>query len=160
VTRRDLIGQLVDHEQRIARHGLGVGAAVVGVVLVLERERAVGADTSREVGVAARHQHQVAVQRAILADRTSAIQARMESIARAQQLQAGPFGDELGRRAGDEQLVGVEREQRGLRVEIVERDAEARAAVLGPTDHLLHALGERAGDGPRERLSAPLRGEG
>jgi hypothetical protein len=145
VPGRHLIGQLADHEQRIAGHRLGVGAAVVRVVLVLERKRAVGADPTGQVGIAARHEHQIAVQRAVLANRARAIDSRVETVVGAQQLEGGALGHQLGRGPGDEQLVGVEGEHRRFTVEIVERDAEGRAAVLRSADDPLDALGERCG---------------
>ena len=149
VVRRHLIGEFVDDQERVAGHGPGVGAGVVGMVVILEGQRPVGADPSGEVGVAACDEHQVAVEGAVLADPVGAIDARVEAIVRTQQLQGGALRHELGSRCGHEQLVGIEREHQPVAVEIVELHAEAGAAILGPTDDLLDPFGERGRRGCR-----------
>ena len=71
-----LRGELTQHDQRIARHRLGMRRAVVGVIFVFERQRAVGLDALRDVRIAARDQNQIAVQRAGRIDRPGAIDRR------------------------------------------------------------------------------------
>ena len=148
--RTHLGGDVADHQERITRHGLRVGACIVRVVLVLEGERAILLDASRQIRIAARHQNQIAIERPVAADRPRSIDAGVKTIVRTEETERAPHSEQLGGGAGDEELVTIERVDLLPRIERVEFHPPVGVPELGPVDDALHPLRER-------RIAGPLR---
>src|SRR5208282_6220395 len=93
---RDLIRKILDDGEGITGNGARVRTSSIGVVVVLEGQGAVGLNAAGEIGVAAGDQDEVARERAVRRERSRAVDARVEAIVGAQELERGPFGEELG----------------------------------------------------------------
>jgi len=78
------------------------------MIVVFKRQRAVRLNAIREVQISARHQHQVALQRAILLNRSSPIDLGVKSIVSAKKFQRRAFGQQFGCGARHEKLRGVQ----------------------------------------------------
>jgi len=78
------------------------------VVDVLERELVAWLDPAGEIRIAARDEHEVALDGAPV-EPPGPIDARVESVVGAEELEGGSLGEELRRRRGGEELVRVVR---------------------------------------------------
>jgi len=94
----DVFGELLDDRERIAGHS----GAVVGMVFVDKSQGAVGLNAIGEVGVATRHQDEVALELAFGIDRSGAVDARVKAIAGAELGEHGAFSQELRGGGGHE----------------------------------------------------------
>src|SRR5579883_1386797 len=87
-----LFSQLAEHNQRIPRHGARIETASVTMILILKGQRPIGLNALRKVRIAARHQHQIAMKRAISIDGPGSIDPRVKTIIRTEQFERCSFG--------------------------------------------------------------------
>ena len=133
---RDVFCKLLNDCQRIA----GQRRATVRVIFIDESECAVRLDAIGEIRVAASDQNQVALERAVLVDRPSVIDARMEEVVCAKLREDRALGERLRRGSGHKKLVSVQRIDDFPGVEGMKLDAEVGVRKLGSADDLLDAL--------------------
>ena len=128
------IGHLPRHPAQgsdgIARQSGRAGSAGIGVVHVEEGEGAVGLDPAGKVKIARGHDDQVPEQGSIGREGTGTVDRRVKPIVGADQFQGHAFRDQLGGRAGDKQLLGIEPVERAA-ARLVNGDAEAGVPVIG-----------------------------
>ena len=99
-------------------------------------------NAAREIGIAARDQHEVASKGAVRRHVPGFVRARAKPMVGPEQLQRASHGDQLGRRAGYEEPIAVVLVDNGIRVEVVELDPEYRMPELGPRHDGVDAFGE------------------
>jgi hypothetical protein len=139
----DLLGEFAGDGERVSRNDLRAGRCAVGVIDVLESERTIGLDAVREIGIATRDEDEI---------RTAAIDLGVEAKVRAKYGERRSHGEELGGGTGNEELIGIQTEERPGFVERIHFDAEAGMAVLGAAHHLLQFGFEGCGGlGPERR---------
>ncbi len=103
-------------------------------------ERIVIEDTGRKIRVSSGDQHQIAFERAIAGYAAGAVDARLETVVRAEQRQSRPFGQQLGRRTRNKKLFTVQGEEDFARFQIEEFNAELRLLELRPIGNPPNAL--------------------
>ena len=128
---------MLDDQERIA----GQGGTLVGMVLINKRERAVGLNAIRKIGIAAGDEDEIAFQFAFRIYWAGAIEAGMKAVDRAQFGEERGFGEHFRSGGGDEEFVGVESVVDFAGVERIELDAEIGVSELGACHDFLYALG-------------------
>ena len=101
-----------------------------------------GSSRPERFGIAARDEHEVAVERAV-PHRARAIDARMEPIVGAEHFVRGTDGEELRRRSGHEEAIVIDGVHRLLASRVVELHSPERVRELGAIHHLLDSLVRR-----------------
>ena len=135
--------QFLHHAQRIAGHALARQRAGVGVVARLPVQAVAGQHAAAQVQVAGGHQHQVALQRAILGDGPVSKYFGVEAVVLAEQGQRRSQRHQLCRGAGGEDLLLVDGHQCLLLRLVVDHHSVVGIAQQGPFQHLADALLER-----------------
>jgi hypothetical protein len=96
--------KLAHHLKRIARQAFAIRAAV-GMVVVFKGQRAIWLNAIRKIQVPGCNEHQIAFKRAVLLNRSSAVDLGMKTIVCAQQFERRASGEQLRRGTWNEQLL-------------------------------------------------------
>ena len=98
------------------------------MVVIFKRQRSIGLDALREVWIAAGHQNKIAFERAAGINRSGAVNARVKSVIRPEQLKRRALGKQFGSGGGREKLLRVELIDGLVCVERIDLNAESRVA--------------------------------
>ena len=146
--------ELADYLKRITGQALAIRAAV-GMILVFKHQRAIALNAIREIQVSACHEHQIALQRAVLLDRSRAVDLGVKTIVCPQQFERGAGGEQLGCGTWHEELWRIQFVNHIPRFRGDELDAEAGVSELRPVHDFLETLLE-GGAGLRKGCAAAI----
>ena len=135
----NVLGKLLDDCQGIS----GQSCASVRVIFIHEGERTVWLNAIGEVGIAARNQNQVALERTVLVDGANVVNGRMKAVIRAQLCEDGALGESFRGGSWNKKFVAIQRINHLARIQRIELDAEVGVSELRTADDFLNALCER-----------------